>query len=341
MDAKTIAMMQERDNLRAAKRSGKSGTRLLDDGENNVGNAIVLAPQILPPGVELTSVKQSGLNGRVLNLTAETKTGQSVTLVMTAARQPNQRGAIGPFTGVVEFGNGTQVTRVEFDIPAGPYVGSFLAALPGTEPEDSGTVIQVPTSVLRAYVRYDNAYITPEVSGFAFGTPGSSLFPLPAGAEPHAPNLGFPYGIPSIPPLPPLPPCPAIIKAFANYFGRHHTKLYKTHYLYVGNTTVPIVFGVTGGPAILPLPYFIPPFAKSIQVIPQPAVSMTLTLLDQVAFGEDVAPANEVFFQETHVIAANTYPVIPITGNTNCYFLGSTANGDTVSGVKVVFEIGF
>jgi len=333
MDAKTIAMMQERDNLRAAKRSGKSGARLLDDGENNVGNAIVLAPQILPFGMEFTTVKQDAINGRVLNLTAESKTGQSVTLVMTAARRAGATGAVGPVTGVVEFGNGTQTTKFEFDVPVGPYTGSFLATDPGSQPEDSGAVVQVPTGVLRAYARYDNAFITPDIGGAAFGGPGASAFPLPPGAGPYAPNLGFPNL------SPPFPPCPLLIKAFANYFGRHHTKLYKTQYLYIGNGAGPVSFSFGGG--TLGLSYMIPPFAKSIQVIPQPAVSMTLTLLDQIAFGQDVPLLNQNVFREVHVIPAANYPIIPITGNTNAYTLRSTGAGDLVSGVKVIFEIGF
>jgi hypothetical protein len=328
LDAKTIAMLQNQANQSAARRSGKSGPRLLDDAENNVGNATILQPEILPPGQNFTVVKQSN-PPRVLNLTAESKSGQSITVVMTASRAVGFVGAVGPITGIIEFGNGTQFTSFEFDIPVGPYIGSFVATSPGTQPEDSGAVIQVPTGIVRAFARYDNAYITPTFGGSAFGGPGSGAFPLPPGSGPFAPNLGLPYAS--------FPPCPINVKAFANYFGRHHTKLYKTHYLYIGNGTSPVPFN-EGGVATT---YAIPPFAKSIQIIPQPAISTTLQLLDQIAFGENVPFLAKTIFQENHVITAGTYPVIPITGNTNAYTLMSTGVGDTVTGVKVIFEIGF
>jgi hypothetical protein len=317
MDAKTIALIQERDNLRAAKRSGKSGTRLLDDGENNVGNAIILAPQILPAGLNFTTVRQDAINGRILNLTAESKTGQSVTVVMTAARTAEDRsGVAGPITGVIEFGNGTQSTKIEFDIPVGPYVGNIRASSAGSQPEDSGAVIQVPTGIIRAYARYDNAYVTPELGGFAFGGPGSPAFPLFPGAGPFSPNSQLAI--------------PVRVKAFADYFGRHHTKLYKTQYVYIGDSTLPIAFAGI---------YAIPPFAKSVQVIPALPVSMTALITDSIPIGS--AAANSITFDERYVIPANTYPVIPIEGNDTLIQLSNTGAGDIVTGVKLVYEIGF
>lgn len=317
MDAKSIALMQERDNLRAAKRSGKSGTRLLDDGENNVGNAVILAPQILPPGVDFTTVRQDAINGRILNLTAESKTGQSVTVVMTAARTDEDRSGIaGPITGIIEFGNGTQFTKIEFDIPVGPYVGNIQASKPGSQPEDSGAVIQVPTGIIRAYARYDNAYVTPELGGFAFGGPGSPAFPLFPGAGPFSPNSTRAIA--------------TRVKAFADYFGRHHTKLYKTQYVYIGDATLPQTFAGI---------YAIPPFAKSVQVVSSPVVSMTITLIDSIPFGS--AAANHFTFDEKYVMVAGTYPVIPIGGNDTLIQVAGTTGADTVTGVKLVYEIGF
>ena len=337
MDPRTIAIIQQQQNRRSALRSGKTGTGLLDDGENNVGNATTIEPQILPAGLEFTTNKQQPINGRVLNLTAEAKKGQSVTVVMTAARPSNRNGGSGPLTGIIEFGNGTQSTAIEFDVPVGPFVGDFLNVAQGTQPEDSGAVIQVPTGVLRAYARYDNAYITPEIYGYAFGGPGSpSPFPPASNIGPYAPNLGFPYGTPLDPT--PRPPCPLQVKAFANYFGRHHTKLYKTQYLYIGSNVAPVAFtqpGNTGGFAI----YMIPPFAKSVKVVPFPAVSMTIRLNDQVAIGSDTP--STFILEETYVITAGTYPEIPITGNNNTILVQSTAAGDKVSGLKLVYEIGF
>jgi hypothetical protein len=317
LDAKTLSLMQERDNLRAAKRSGKTGTRLLDDGENNVGNAIVLQPQTLSAGVNFTTVRQDAINGRILNLTASSKSGQSVTVVMTAARTAEDRsGVAGPITGVLEFGNGTQSTKIEFDIPVGPYVGNIRASSAGSQPEDSGAVIQVPTGIIRAYARYDNAYITPELGGFAFGGPGSPAFPLFAGTGPFSPNTNLPIAVQ--------------VKAFADYFGRHHTKLYKTQYAYIGNSTLPQAFSGI---------YAIPPFAKSVQIIPAPAVSMTANITYSIPIGSN--SPNPFEFDERYIITAGTYPVIPIEGNATLIQLANTGVGDLVYGVKLVYEIGF
>jgi len=307
LDAKTIAALQSEANRNAAKRSGKSGVRLLDDAENNVGNATMLFPEVLPPGQLFTTVKQSN-PPRVLNLTADSKSGQSVTVVMTAARQTNATGTSGPVTGIIEFGNGTQFTRVEFDVPIGPFTGNAFAVAPGTQPDDSGAVIQVPTGIVRAYFRYDDAYLTPELAGYAFGGPGSPAFPLPAGAGPIAPGGSTPL----------------LVKAFANYFGRHHTPLYKSLYLYRTNT-VDIQFGAFGAQPT----YSIPPFAKTIQIVRTPNTSaMVLVLSDQVA-------------DETYAIPSGPAPIIPVTGNQYTFSVYSAAPADTVGVVKAVFEIGF
>lgn len=315
LDPRTIAMMQFTANQNAARRSGKSGPRLLDDAENNVGNATILEPEILPPGQGFTVIKQSN-PPRVLNLTAESNAGQSITVVMTAARAPGLIGLAGPITGVIEFGNGTQSTQIEFDIPIGAYIGNLFAVEPGSQPQDSGAAIQVPTGIVRAYARYDNAYITPNLEGFAFGGPGSLAFPLFPGAGPFAPNTNSPV--------------PVNIKAFANYFGRHHSKLYKTQYLYVGDITLPQPFDGT---------YCIPAFAKSVQVVPDPPISMTIRLIDPIPLGSPAA--SPVQFKEQYVIPASTYPVIPIEGNATLISVTSTAGGSVVTGVKLVYEIGF
>ena len=309
LDPRTIALLQEQANQNAAKRSGKSGARLLDDAENNVGNATILYPEILPPGQNFTAIKQSN-PPRVLNLTAESKAGQSITVVMTAARQTNSKGPTGPVTGIIEFGNGTQNTRIEFDVPIGPYVGNILGVAEGTQPEDSGAVIQIPTGIVRAYFRYDDAYLTPELPGYVFGGPGSPT-PVPPGTGPLGPTFTI------------IPPAPLVVKAFANYFGRHHTPLYKSLYLYRGAALVQ--FG-----AMLNQPtYSIPPFAKSIQVVRSPETSaMTLVLSDQI-------------IRETFTIPSGPSPIIPITGNQNLFNLFSSSPADTISVVKVVFEIGF
>ena len=330
MDPKALFLLQENQNRLAARRSGKTGKRLLDDGENNVGNATALMPQILPAGQVLTTVKQSN-PPRLLNLTAESNTGQSMTLVMTASRQANHQGVAGPITGIIEFGNGTQSTKVEFDVPFGPFVGDIDGVAPGTQPEDGGAVVQIPTGVLRAYARYDNAYITPDLQGFAFGEAGSGSFPLPPGAGPFAPGN-------SVPPNPTDPgSTPATVKAFANYYGRVHSKLYKTLYLYNGNVAVPVTFGTPIVGVNVQQTFAIPPFAKSVQVIRTPYTASMIMLLSDLVSISGSGLGGYV------PIPSGPSPTIPIVGNQTVIGVSSASNGagDRVSAVSLVFEIGF
>jgi hypothetical protein len=330
MDPRELFLLQQNQNLQAARRSGKTGVRLLDDGENNVGNATKINPQILPTGEELTTIKQSN-PPRVLNLTAASKSGQSMTVVMAASRLNDQNGVAGPITGILEFGNGTQSTKVEFDVPLGPYQGNIDGVDQGTQPEDGGAIIQIPTGVLRAYARYDNAYITPNLQGHAFGQPGSASSPLPANAGPFAPGHANPVPPSTVPP----DVAPVNVKAFAAYYGRVHSKLYKTLYLYNGSTAVPVPFGtpITGVNVLSTFP--IPPFAKSVQVIRTPYTSaMILLLSDLVSLsGSGLGGYNH--------IPSGPCPTIPIIGNQTIIGVSSASNADTVSAVSLVFEIGF
>jgi hypothetical protein len=363
LDAKTLSMIQAAQNARSANRSGKSGPRLLDDGENNIGNATTLMPQVLPPvtnpyvlpppgGSPLvlpwTKVKQ-GTPPRVLNLTGASKAGQSMTVVMTAARLANSAGVAGPVTGIIEFGNGTQNTRIEFDIPFGPYAGlgegnPLFASQPGTQPEDGIATIQVPTGMIRAYARYDNAYLTPNIRGYVFGEAMPAIPPPPSipvspavpaiapASGPFPPNQVYPED--TVTNANPNPnSCPAVIKAFANYFGRIHSKLYKTLYLYNGNASAPVPFGSSIQKLEPNTTYVIPAGAKTVSVNRTPFSSgMTVLLGDLTSVsgegigGYIVIPANQAS------------PVIPITGN-QCV-IGLFSNGD-VSAVSLTFEIGF
>ena len=58
LDAKTIAMLQIEANQSAARRSGKSGARLLDDAENNVGNSVIFATSKPPSSFIHRSTRQ-------------------------------------------------------------------------------------------------------------------------------------------------------------------------------------------------------------------------------------------------------------------------------------------
>jgi len=326
MNAKDLFRLQEEQNLRSTLRSGKTGTRLLDDAENNVGNAVMLEPQILPAGTLFTVVPQSGANNaRLLNLTSASKTGQSITVIVTAAKTPNQMGTTGPYTAIAEFGNGSVTTRVEFDVPFGPFHSTqgISGTTPDDQPQDSGAIIQLPTGILRLFARYDNAFITPQIDGTAFGGPGSANpIPQPSLSGPFAPNSN---------------PTALTTKAFATYFGRIHTKLYKTQYIYIGSSSLPISF-LYPGIGTTPPTYCVPPFAKSVRVVREPqTASMRLVIIDPVT------GANPGSSDGTYIIPSGVAPVIPLEGNQTIIQLQSATTGgaDKVNSVKLIYEIAF
>jgi hypothetical protein len=326
MDAKRIAVMQAEASRNAALRSGKGkGVRLLDDSDMNIGNAATLAPQVLPAGVYHTTQAQTLTNNsRLLNLTAESKSGQSITVVMTASRLPNTAGLPGPITGVIEFGNGAVTTKVEFDVPFGPYQGDYLSTVNNVEPQDSGAIIQVPTGVLRVFARYDNAFLTPLLDGKAYGG-GTIPFPNPE-SGPFGPNVKQPTNV--------------RIKAFATYFGRIHTRLYKTQYLYTGAfvNPGPVEFGATlyGGGL-----YCIPPFAKNVRLVRSPqTAAMNVTIIDPLP-GSPPVGLGSAFLTSLYAIPSGPAPLIPIEGNDCLIQVQSNTPADTVSAVKLVYEIAF
>jgi len=299
---------------------------LLDTlADQNIGNGVIVLPQMGPP----TVVPQSNPQ-RLLMLSGPSGTGQTTSIALTASRiigvnNPNP-GLPGPITGVVEFGNGGQYTRVEVDVPIGPFSGSFQQASSATSPEDGGVIVTVPTGVLRVYARYDNNLIQPclmisppqslaQIAGVPFVGPGG---PKPA--------VGG--GI--------IPSEPLQTKAMAAYFSRHTSKVYRTHYLYVGD-------GSSGTPQTIKLfgNYFcIPPFARSLKVLryngslalpPSRFPALDISLLD-----------NSGQLLETIPIAANTAaPIIPLMGTETIVFvIGHTLPTDLVSMLAICYEIG-
>lgn len=320
---------QAAEQLKAALRAGKTGTKLLDDGENNVGNLATINPQVLPAGGPIfTTIPQPlANNARILNLTALSKHAQSITVVMTAALPPDAIGLPGPLTGIVEFGNGTQTTFVFFDVPVGPFQGSIVGGVaPATQPLDGGAVIQVPSSAIRAYLRYDNAFITPTVPGYAFGAPGSPSA-IPAISGPLAPNPA---------------PAPLRSKGFAAYFGKFKNRLYKTDWLFSGDTSAPVTFVTVDPQTANFLVYAIPPFAKSVQLYRHPqSAAMTLQLWNQTSAGAGSFLSR--IDAEYAIAGGSVAPIIPIQGNQNIVAVKSATGGagDQVDMVKLVYEIGF
>ena len=285
---------------------------LLDtDADQNIGNSILLQPQ---QGATATTIPATNPD-RILQLNGPSKTAQTVSIVFAASRvvgaqNPNP-GYAGPITGILEFGNGGRFTRVEFDIPLGPYLGTFQGAAASSEPQDGGVIVTVPSGVLRAYARYDNLLIQPFL-----GLPSRSI----------AQALGVPFVGPGGPVLPPAPPAqqapaePVLVKAMAAYYTRHFAKSYKTQYCYVGSPGTPLA--IVGNAT-----FCIPAFARTVKLLRNP-ISASFTL----HFSDGINPAIDEI-----VVPSGQSPTIEIVGNETTITVSST-NG--VSLLALCYEIG-
>ena len=284
---------------------------LLDtDADQNIGNSALLQPQ---QGAAATTIPNTNPD-RILQLSGPSKRAQTTSIVFTASRvvganNPNP-GYAGPITGILEFGNGGRFTKVEFDVPLGPFLGTFQGAAAASEPQDGGVIVTVPTGVLRAYARYDNLLVQP-----LLGLPTQSM----------AQNLKVPFVGPGGPILPPAPPAqqapaePVLIKAMAAYYTRRSAKVYKTQYCYVGAPGTP-------SQVIPNITVCIPAFARSVKVLRNPiTASLTLRLydginqLDEIAVASGPSPTIEIVGTETII---NIPPSDPINFLALCYEIG-------------------
>lgn len=297
---------------------------LLDiNDEQNIGNSIILQPQAgaYPAGTYIPETNPP----RLLNLSGPSKRGQTTSVIFTASRvlagtnNPNP-GFAGPITGVVEFGSGGRFTRIEVDVPVGPYLGMLQGASSAVEPQDGGSVVTVPTSVLRAYCRYDNLLIQPGLGTAPYTIAERYGQPLVGPGGPH--NTGGAGNPPVI-----VPPEPVLVKAFAAYFSRHFSRAYKTQYCYIGDPNA-VSVNLSSGNAM----YCIPPHAKSIKVLRYP-----MTAAIDLQFWDGINPLQIVN------IAASASPITPIEGTTNIVQVLSHTNGaaDNVTFLALVYEIGF
>jgi hypothetical protein len=302
---------------------------LLDvDAEQNIGNSTDLQPQDGGGPVGGTVTPETN-PPRILQLNGPSPTAQTTTVIFTAARLTGSDknphpGYAGPVTGIVEFGNGGRSTRVEFDVPVGPFIGAFQGAASNTEPQDGGVLVTVPSGVLRAYARYDNRLIQPilgsnppqslaQALGVPFVGPGG---PVPVNATP---SFAFPAE-------------PVLVKAMAAYYTRHFAQAYKTQYCYVSAVgVVPQFIDPTTNGGL----YCIPAFARSVQVLRYPASSaMTVELYNGLYTSPGALPLNRVS------VPANQCPVIPIVGHENIIRVTSATANDTVSLLALCYEIG-
>lgn len=310
-------------------------THLLDNAEQNVGNSAIINPQVGPNGPATGSGTTIPISNppRVLQLSGPSSKGQTTSIVMTASRlvgaqNPNP-GYPGPITGIIEFGNGGRSTKVEFDIPVGPFIGNVQAAAPASEPQDGGVIVTVPTGVLRAYARHDNLLISPTLN-----TPNNPPLATLQGVQFIGP--GGPISLPVAPPNNFIGAEPVLVKAMAAYFSRHTSTAYKTLYLYQGFLAPPyvsvLVSQVPAPAAIQPVYYCLPAFARSVKILRLPLTAALTCRLNNGIYDTD----------EYAIPAAASAPIIPILGNENVISLASATNGagDRVTFLAIVCEIG-
>ena len=305
-------------------RQVRESQHLLDNAEQNIGNSEIVHPQVGPGGPTVpsgTTIPQTN-PPRIIQLTGPSQKGQTTSVVMTVSRitpgplNPNP-GFAGPITGILEFGNGGRSTRVEFDIPVGPFIGSLTSAVPASEPQDGGVIVTVPTGVLRAYARYDNLLLAPtlplnvslaQLKGQPVIGPGGPV------VFAFAPPLNIGYSE------------PVQAKAMAAYFSRHTSRVYKTLYLYRGNAINVSIGGLLG------LAWCLPAFARSVKVLRQPiSAALTCSLSNGINNIDDF-----------EVVANASAPVIPVIGGENIIQIKSKTAlpADDVTYLALVCEIG-
>ena len=303
---------------------------LLDTlADQNIGNGFILQPQAGGATVVPQSSANSSSYERILMLTGPSSTGQTTSIVLTASRLsgPNNPypGFPGPITGIIEFGNGGQFTKVEVDIPIGPFVGDFQSATPATEPQDGGVIVTVPTGVLRVYARYDNQLIQPVITALNPHSPSppQSLAQLYNAAHPLSPVLILGPGGPIKTPNGTIvPPEPVQVKAMAAFFSRHTSKVYRTQYCYAS--------GLGGNPISVGGVYFcIPPFARSVKILRSPYTApLTITLLDNLGN----------FLEGPITVGPSLSPTIPLVGTETIVQVFTT--GTNIALLALCYEIG-
>ncbi len=338
-------------------------TPLLKDAEQNIGNSIILRPQAAsyPPGYEIaiappvlpnvgTVIPQTNPE-RILNLNAGgSASGQTMTVAMSATRilqgtDNPYPGFPGPITGVVEFGNGGRFTKVEFDIPVGPFAGQFTAASSAIQPQDGVVIITIPAGALRVYARYDNRLIAPllgtdpPISQAQWTTLNGIPVPF---VGPGGPLLVQDATGPgnSI-----IPPEPVLVQAMATYFGRAptHSRVYKTLNMYISQETLnappPLAPAIQiGNPPVRTVAGFgdfnfwaLPPYTKRIKLLRFPNSANLAVLLH-----DGIRPVD--FFTTG---SGNSFPEFDVVGGEMIIGISSqNSGGNAVTMLKAICEVG-
>ena len=315
-------------------------TPLLMNAEQNIGNSSILNPQ---PGTIGTVTPQTNPE-RLLNLSGGSAVGQTVSIAMTASRiirgqsNPNP-GFPGPITGIIEYGNGGRFTRIEFDVPMGPFAGPFTEALPAIEPQDGTVIVTVPTGVLRVYARYDNLLLAPilgtnpPMSQVEYtNLINSTTYPV---VGPGGPLLVTSSGSNII-----VPPEPVLVKAMVAYFTKTRSKVYKTLNCYISQETtvaplpVSIAIGnpypVTAAGYTRYAFYALPPYTKSVKVLRFPNTGAGANV--DILLHDGVRPVDYIS------ITTQNPPKIDIVGTES--IIGINSLNNTFNMLKLVCEIG-
>ena len=313
-------------------------TPLLQDADQNIGNSATVQPQAGSIGTVIPQI----LRDRIVNLAGGSAAGQTTTVIMTASRiigveNPNP-GFPGPITGIIEYGNGGRSTKIEFDVPVGPFAGTINEATNAVEPQDGAVIVTVPTGIVRAYARYDNLLLAPLLGT----TP-----PISQAEAAGVPVIGPGGPLLCANPLPPpvniiIPPEPVLVKAMVAYFSKAFSRVYKTLNCYLStqtNAPAPTAIAITGtGSAqIAGFPNYafwtLPSLTKKVKILRFPDT----TALD-VLLHDGVRPVDYI-----QVLGGVTAPEIKVVGNQN--IIGITTNtashgSANVSMLKIVCELG-
>lgn len=243
--AQWLAQMREFDAESSQRRVGR-GTRnkgrLLEDGDQNIGNADTIVPY---PGNSVTNAVTRPITNptRLLALDAVSSTAQTVTVGLSAAGMFDPVEAVNfptPIVGIIEVGNGSVFHRIEVDIPVGRFK---LVSGAQEEPDDGVVYVTVPAGTLRVYARNDSKLIVPD----AIGNVGSPAL---------APALIFP-------PVPGFA-ANAFVKAFVTYFAMRGNQNAPTRTYYIGNPDTGIGISFTSSITTM---YAIPPLAKRFRLM--------------------------------------------------------------------------
>jgi hypothetical protein len=216
--------------------------RLLDDGDQNIGNGTPVQAYPDPAQAVATILPQTN-PPRILALDAISPSGQVVCIGVTASGIPdfiNNATFPTPITGIVEIGNGSVFTRIEFDVPVGRYaLQSTLGDAPAT-PDDGVVLITVPAGTLRVYARNDSKLIVTDMIGLVGDANMATLLPPVEGLA-----------------------ADAFVKAFATYNMIRSHAISPTRTYYIGKAN--------GGPltfvSSITTAYAIPPLATRFKVM--------------------------------------------------------------------------